>query len=511
MEIEEKRSPGSRDIFKSGTRKAFLLFMFFLPFLLLAGKGHADDKELWPLLNSAPDGGTINLDPAHKYVLNTAYILNKSVTIQSTVPGRVTVELPNGFGVWNDGNKLTIDGCTITSTVWTALDVKYGGELVVSDSQISSPGNTGIFVMDSTLTVTNSTITNCQFGVQLSQDTGGKGATAQLHTVTITDTPRAVQVTGSSSSVTIDQNSSFSYSGDGIGVAMIDGASATVRDSSFDGFLNAIDVQSSTTGGTAQVINCDFDNSRCSALCAVDARDVLFSGCRVRNALQDGVYFRNSTGVVENSEITGSLDSGVSFMGCENGATIRNCLVKDSGDQGLAVAVPEGTTSPPSLNVQVIGNTFVGNQVANLWVDSTSTAKITGNIFTQSPDFSVRFHGSKSTVLDSALVIKSGEGVEIKDGSTPTVVLSSIMHNNARGVLIYGSNSALTQEQSVFWANGASSTPPWSLYVNEGATVNSRYSTFGPAGDDAVINVTTGLCDMISNYWGASDGPSNGT
>jgi len=59
-------------------------------------------------------------------------------------------------------------------------------------------------------------------------------------------------------------------------------------------------------------------------------------------------------------------------------------------------------------------------------------------------------------------------------------------------------------ENSVFWANGASD---WSVYINGSATAHSRYGTFGPAGDNAVRNVTGIPCDMTLNYWGAPDGP----
>ena len=79
-----------------------------------------------------------------------------------------------------------------------------------------------------------------------------------------------------------------------------------------------------------------------SALNAVNAGDVMFSRSRVEDAKTDGIYLVNSKGIIENSEILGSLNTGVTFMGCQNGATIRNSYVRGSVDQGIAVVASGG-------------------------------------------------------------------------------------------------------------------------------------------------------------------------
>jgi hypothetical protein len=88
----------------------------------------------------------------------------------------------------------------------------------------------------------------------------------------------------------------------------------------------------------------------------------------------------NSTGVIEDSEILNSLNTGVTFWGCAQGATIRNSLVSGSAHQGVAI-VADSVNNRISHNVQVVDNTLKNNAIANLLVDEFSDALVQGNTF----------------------------------------------------------------------------------------------------------------------------------
>ena len=100
----------------------------------------------------------------------------------------------------------------------------------------------------------------------------------------------------------------------------------------------------------------------------------------VLDAQTDGVYFENSIGLVEDSQVLNSLNTGVSFFGCPNGGTIRNSLVRGSVHQGVAVSV-DPVSGRSSHGVRVVDNTLVDNVIANLLVDERSDAVVQGNVF----------------------------------------------------------------------------------------------------------------------------------
>ena len=67
-------------------------------------------------------------------------------------------------------------------------------------------------------------------------------------------------------------------------------------------------------------------------------------------------------------------------------------------------------------------------------------------------------------------------------------------------------------EHSLFWDNGLTATggisDSFSIFVNSGAKVVARNSTFGPAGTWGLKNSSTLSCGVESNYWDAADGPN---
>jgi hypothetical protein len=467
-----------------------LAVLLLLPF----GELRAATVDLIALIRQGT--ATITLNPANTYILNAEYHVTRSLSI---VGKGATIRAQGPLVANAGGITLAIDGCVIQSTGWGALAAYGGSILIVSNSVISCPGGNGIFVTASTVTVQMNTVINsCWIGVNLYANSA-----ASLHNLTVTGCPFAVLAAGPSTSVTLDQNSSLSYAGEGAGVGLMTGATAIVRDSTLTGFTNAIDIQPAAPGGTATVVNCSFVNNGCSAISAVSAGNVVISACRVQGAQQDGIYFYGSTGVVENTEVIGSLNTGVTFMACANGATIRNCLVKNSAHQGLAIVSDSGV---PSRNIQVLNNTFANNTIANLLVDAPSTAQLQGNIFSGAPDASVRLHGPKGITIDSALVTASHYGFEIED-STPRIVLSSVLGNATDGILAYN-NSILTTEESCFWLNDVAPTESgWSIFVNDGASVRARYCSFGPAGNHSFYNNSITTCDLTYNFWDAPDGP----
>jgi hypothetical protein len=469
-----------------------LIVLLLSPF----GQLQAETVDLASLINQG--GATITLNPVNTYVLNAEYWVTRNLTI---VGNAATISAQGPLNAHVAGITLTVDHCNINATGWGALAGVSGATLVVKNSAISCPGGTGIYINGGTLTVQSvSSISSCWIGVNLAS-----GATANLHGISVTGCAYAVQAAGATTSVTVDQKSSLSYTGDGTGVGVIGGASAMVRDSTVTGFTNGIDIQPSTPGGTATVVNCSFVNNGASAVSAVSARNVILSNSRVQGAQHDGVFFHESTGVVENSEVVGSLNTGVTFMGCSNGATIRNCLVKNSAHQGLGIVSSDAGVA--SRNIKVLNNTFAKNTVANLFINAGSTAQLQGNIFSGAPDASVRLHGPQGIVFDSALVMNSHYGFEIKGGSSTAIWLSSIVGNDTNGILVYN-DSLLMLERSCFWLNHLSPTESgYSVFVNWGAIANARHCSFGPAGNHAFFNNSVTTCDIAFNFWDAPDGP----
>ncbi len=476
-----------------------ILILLFAVILVDFSKVQAAVIPLKPILDSADPGDIVTLDSANSYTLSQ-YNLSKNLTLQGD---NAIIDQNGPFVVTGAGTLVTIEQCDFQlSPGWSPLVANNASNLVIRNCAISKngTGGTGIYVSGATLVVSDTTITAFNIGVNIES-----GGVVELTGLTVTNCKFGVLVSGAASSVTIDLNSSFTYLPvGGSGVGIMDGASAIIRNSSLEGFNNAVNVLPSTPGGTVKVIKCFFKDNNVSALCVVSSEDVLFSQCRVEGAKTDGIYFEDSTGIVEYSEIIGSLNTGVTFWDCPDGAIIRNCLVKGSVHQGVASVV--------GSDIQILNNTLVDNTITNVLVDGASTAQFQGNICYQTTAFtpsvpSIRLHGPPNVIIDSTLVIDSYAGVEIKDGSDPTFILSNISGNDNYGALVYGpsSSSSLTVEHSNFWMNGAAS---WSIRVDDELDVNGRYCSLGPGGDNAFRSNNSGtVCDMSNNYWAASDGP----
>lgn len=478
--------------------------------ILMPLQSHADTINLCTLLQS---GGTVTLSSSNTYPLPGQCNLSQSVTV---IGNGITVEGVGPIVVQGAGVTLTVDHLLFHSSAWAALAAVNGAHVILQNqSLVSCQIGSALYAdTDSTLTVQSSAIESSALGVQVINRSD-----AFLHGLTVTNTPIAVMVGGTQSSLTLDESSRLDYSATPppgaypVGVALLEGAQGIVRDSQINGFTNGIDIQSAspTINGTVDVENCTFDGNG-SALAALYARNIGFSASTVTDSLTDGLYFNSSSAVVDGSQIIGSGDTGVTFIGCPEG-TVQNSLVKGSGDQGIA-AVAESPATPPILNIKVLNNTLVDNRIANLLVDERSTAVIRGNIFTQTPDsdnFQIRFHGPRGITLDSALVMNSRAGMEIKGSSTPNIVLSNISQNNTNGILVYD-NSSLNVEHSLFWNNGLTETGTtsgsWSIFANTGATVVAHGCTFGPSTAWGFYNNSTQSCDVSSNHWDASDGPN---
>ncbi len=486
-----------------GPGKTISLTVLFSLLLLIV----TIDKALgatYQLCNLLQAGGTVPLSSADTYQLSGQCNLTRSVTI---LGNGITISGIGPIVASGVGLIMTVDHLAFNSSGWAALAAVNSGSVIVqNNSAISCPSGTGLYGdTGSSVTVQSSSI-SAYYGVQIKN-----ASSAHLHGLTVTNAPYAVMISGVGSSVTIDGNSLLNYSGAGAGVALMDGASGVVHDSTINGFTNGIDIHptgATIYNGTVDVLNCMFDHNNGSALAASYGTNISFSTSTVTNAVMDGLYFNNSTAVIDKSQIIGSLNTGVSFIGC-SGGTIQNSLVKDNIDQGVSV-VAQNSSSPPSLNIKVLNNTFVNNQIANLLIDDRSTAQIQGNVFTKTPDADIRFHGSQGITLDSALVTDSMSGMEIY-GSNSKIVLSDITQSSKNGILVYN-NSSLTAEHSLFWNNGltapAGSSDLWSIFVNTGADVYARSCAFGPTGKWALYNNSTALCDVTWNYWDAVDGPN---
>ena len=518
--------------------------LFMLVLFLGVVRAEAVTHDLRSVLEEAT-GNYVILNSEDTYVLdNGEYWFFEDMAINGN---GATIELHYPIKAYEPEITLTIDHCIISSTGWGALCGVRGSNIIVqNNSEISCGGGTGIHIDSSTLTVRDSSITSCFIGISLNEDSDG--STAEVHNVTIIDCPYAVQVVGHSSSVTIDQNSHLEYTGVGTGVGILEGASGVVHDSTLIGFSNAIDVRSSeVTGeglqqhplaGTIEVRRSYFDNQAVAAVSAIDAHNVLVSKCKVQDTREDGLFFSRCTGkvIVELTEILNSLNTGITFWGCAEGAILRNCLIKGSLQQGLSIMADHGTPtyssprdtsqminsksdslalsedSPPvgSKDIQVMNNAIIGSHGTDLVIDEWSTGQFQGNILGQGPDptmsTTVRLHGAQGITLNSALLLESPFwAMEMKESSNATIVLSSIWKNDPYGIVVYD-NSILTLENSFLWRNSLSRNG-WAVYVDGGATVNTQYCTFGPALWNGFFNWGGSSCDIEYNYWDASDGP----
>ena len=245
--------------------------LFFFAILLISDQAHAATINLNTLLSSAPAGGTVTLSSSNTYVIPYQCNLSKSVTIDGNgvaIAGLGPI-VADGPGV-----TLTVDRLIFNSSDWAALAAVNGGQVVVQNSSvISCPGGTALYGdTNATVTVQNSSIPSALYGVQITN-----ASAARLQGLTVTTVPYAVMVSGVGSSLTLDQ-SLLEYSGrPGVGVALLEGATGDVNDSTINGFTNGIDIQSTgpTINGTVNVWNCKFKDND-SALAATYGANISF-------------------------------------------------------------------------------------------------------------------------------------------------------------------------------------------------------------------------------------------
>jgi hypothetical protein len=547
--------------------RAALLLVAIAP--ALAATAPAATLDLLPILTAG--GTTVTLNPSNTYTLGVEHrvtasktILGNGATIQAqgplgatgsgvtltldncvingsdwsaTVAGegshlvlrnncRLSCSDPDGAGVYVEDSSLTaqassitesktgvnavdsttnLHGATITNCSFGALVT--GGNLTVDQSSSLSSSGAGVGIGTSggaTVTVSGSSLSGFDIAVNLQQSTG------VFHSITVTGCPFGIQAVGGSA--TVDQNSALTFLGSSsqvpVAVGSLEGASLVIRDSTVTGFGIAVGISAATpTRGTAEATDCRFLQNGVGAAVVTEGCDVLFSRCRVQDAVADGIYYSRSTGIVEDCEVIGSLNTGVTFWGCSEGAILRNTLVENSAHQGVAVVV-DPDTDTPSLNVQILNNTLVNNAITNILIDAVSTAFLQGNLSLAAPVTGARLVGTQGVTLESSLMVGCQLGMDMSGGAGANIRLSSMQENSAGGLLIFD-NSVLTLRQSSFWANNQSGgSDVWSIFINTGATLTASRCAFGPAGEKGLLNSAATAANLVGNYWAATDGPN---
>jgi hypothetical protein len=465
--------------------------------------------DLRPLLD-AP-GTTVTLNGSTVYTITEyALTVNKTLlcngaTIQSSIgPIRVS-------GV---GKRLTVDNCVFQGTGWALLGALSGADLVVqNNTRLTGNGaNSAIYVDGATLEQSGGSIQGCQWGINM------VNADALLSGVSITGTVYAVQNVAGTATLENGcyvEGPSSGNPGTGLGLIASSsypsrGASAVVHDSTFVRFLNAIDIQPTAAQGlppgTVEVVGSSFDAPVASALSTVDAVDVRFADSRVTNAQADGIYLQSSTGVIEDSEILDSLNTGVTFLGCQSGAAIRNSLVRGSVHQGVAVGA-DPASGRVSRYIEIVDNTLRNNVIANVYVDAFSEALVQGNLMSGAPDFSARVHGSPRVDLIGNLLLDSFRGLEMKDGDHLAAALCFLTGHDRGGSLIY--NSALASFAHCAHTDNLrnAQAADYSVFVNTGAKATLRRNLLGPAGSRALYNNAGAATTATKNYWSHASGP----
>ena len=204
--------------------------------------------DLGPLL--AAPGATVVLDGDTVYssteisLTTDKTILCNGATIQST-GGPIRISAPN--------TTLTVDDCTIEGDGWALLGALNGAELVVrNNTRLTGNGaNSCIYVKGSVLGLSGASIDQCRWGVNM------ENAEAFIHGAHIDNTVYGIQnVAGD---VTLAGNSllqNLDPNNPGTGVSLIASvsypgrrASAVIRDTTFNGFGNAIDIQPTAAAG----------------------------------------------------------------------------------------------------------------------------------------------------------------------------------------------------------------------------------------------------------------------
>lgn len=463
--------------------------------------------DLKPLI-TAP-GSVVELDPKSVYSAEEIWLYTdktifcNGATIQST-GGPLRASAPD--------MTLTVDNCNFQGTGWALLAAASESKLIVRNatSLTGNGNNSCIYVGGSSLELSESSIDQCHWGVNM------ENANAAIHATSIKNATFGIQnVAGH---VLLDGNSHLEnsdYINPGVGLSVIasanypsTAASATIRNSSFTGFGNAVDIQPTAAlglpPGTVEITDSTFKLQAWSALAAVDAVDVVFKSNRVIDVLMDGIFLVNTTGVIEDSEIIDSLNTGVTFWGCPDGATLRNSLVSGSIHQGVAI-VGDYDNDRDSRNIQIIGNTLKDNVIANILVDERSDAVIQGNILQGSPGANVRLHGSRSAQLIGNFFHKAEAGLEMTDAAYANGALSIFTHHDNYGALLYGDAMA-SFSHSVFYDNGVL-TGNYSLFSNDGAQISVQQSLLGPAGAPGLYSNAGNEVLADNNYWGHATGP----
>jgi hypothetical protein len=200
------------------------------------------------------------------------------------------------------------------------------------------------------------------------------------------------------------------------------------------------------------------------------------------------------------------MNSGVTYWGCPNGATIRNSLVSGSAHQGVAV-VADPDNDRPSHAIRVLDTTLKDNVIANFFVDDRSDAIAHGNILS-GVSMNIRFHGSPSVTLVAALLRDSAGGLEIKDAANVSATLSAFTGHDRYGTLVYDDATARFSH-SAFESNGLDFPgSDYSVFANTGAEIALSHCALGRAGDSALYNNARNVAAAPDNYWGDPSGPA---
>lgn len=489
----------------SGVRSALLAAA-----LVVAAVAPAHAVDLTPLL-SAP-GTTVTLSGTSVYT-----IAEFSVTSDKTIlcnGARITSTggpiRANGAGV-----HLIVDHCRIDGTGWALLGALDGASLTIrNDTDLTGNGaNSAIYLKSAALDFDGGTVSSGHWGVNM------ENSDAAIHGVTFRSTMWAVQnVAGS---VTLDGGCQLTNTdpvNSGSGVSVIGSttypsraASAVIHDSTFTGFGNAVDVQPTASQGlppsTVEIVDSSFDGAVYSALAAIDSPNVHIARTRVTNAQTDGIYFVNSTGVIEDVQVLDSLNSGITFWGCPNGFTLRNSLVRNSVHQGVAV-VADPRSGDASHGIRILDSTLTGNVIANLYVDDRSDAIAHGTIMSGAPDMSVRLHGGPTTTLLGAFVFASHGGIEMKDGADARVGLSVLARHQRYAAFAY-QNASATLSHCAVRENGLDpGTSDNALVIDTGARMDVDHSVLAAAGEKALYNNAGTASTATSDFWDDPSGPA---
>lgn len=368
-----------------------------------AGTATAADVDLEIMLRQY-DGSVLQLDPANRYFGNIYWDSNRP-HLQIEANG-AELALGNGMSFNADGSRITITNARVTGVSGAFFLAGNGGAVTLRESTLTGNGsNNAIFASNATVTLSNVTMRNLRYGMNINNVTlvqegaltmeqvptgilaergtlrlddleytgagtsGGDGIQASNLTLELRGgNIRNVGIGLSLRNVTLRISGGLNIEQVGTGILMVEGGSLdvpfnpgprplTISRASGNGILatgipvrlNAVEITScagipiNIVAGVETVLanSCRFVDNSEGLL--VSGGTLAVSGAEFQTQAGQNMRLNNVTGTISNSTFLGGI-RGLTIAGGD--VTVENCLFPNSRQYGIDVFRGEGQTRP---------------------------------------------------------------------------------------------------------------------------------------------------------------------